>query len=187
MRQLTKHQKDFILEAFFKPLLNDFAGAMNIGEVLLTEGGCVVPDSGSYIFRQSVPLGQFNTIKRADNKKYVGCLEYEFDLDGFLESFYLKRAVAKHYDNLKDNYEKQTQIKNELFQLLGQEISVSIEDLRINQLVYHKQIYNGHEQMKIVGLRENEVELEGDWSGGTHGVCQKDWMPIEGVLLTKND
>lgn len=187
MRQLTKHQKDFILETFFKPLYNDFAGAMNIGEVLLTEGSCVVPDSGTYIFSQSIPLSQFNTVKRADNKKYVGCLEYEFDVDGFLDSYYVKRAVAKHYDKLDENYKKQTEIKNELFQLLGQEISVSVEDLRINQLVYHKNIYDGHEQMRIVGLKETEVELEGDWSGGTHNVCQRDWMPLEGVLLTKND
>jgi hypothetical protein len=70
---------------------------------------------------------------------------------------------------------------------LGQEVSVSVEDLRINQLVYHKNIYDGHERMRIVGLKETEVELEGDWSGGTHNVCQRDWMPIDGVLLTKND
>jgi hypothetical protein len=50
-------------------------------------------------------------------------------------------------------------------------------------LVYHKDIYDGKEQMKIVGLRENEVELEGDWSGGTHNVCQRDWKPIEGVII----
>ena len=55
--------------------------------------------------------------------------------------------------------------------------------LKLGQEVWHKDIYWGHEKMKIVGLREYTVELEGDWSGGTHNVCQKDWMPIEGVLL----
>ena len=64
-----------------------------------------------------------------------------------------------------------------------EKISPTVEDLRINQLVYHKDIYWGREQMKIVGLRKNEVELEGDWSGGTHNVCQRDWMPIEGIIL----
>ena len=41
--------------------------------------------------------------------------------------------------------------------------------------------------MKIVGIRENEVELEGDYSGGTHNVCQTDWLPIEGVLFKRNE
>ena len=41
--------------------------------------------------------------------------------------------------------------------------------------------------MKVVGIREKEVELEGDYSGGTHAVCQKDWLPLEGVLLSKSD
>lgn len=59
------------------------------------------------------------------------------------------------------------------------------EDVQIVTLgmkVYHDEIYNGKEQMKVVGIRENEVELEGDWSGGTHRVCQKDWMPIKGLF-----
>jgi hypothetical protein len=59
-------------------------------------------------------------------------------------------------------------------------------DLKIGQKVYHKDLYWGREQMKIVGLRKNEVELEGDYSGGTHNVIQKDWLPIEGVLLQKS-
>jgi hypothetical protein len=60
-------------------------------------------------------------------------------------------------------------------------------DLKLGQKVYHKDIYWGKEQMKVVGIREKEVELEGDYSGGTHNVCQKDWEPLEGVLLEKNE
>lgn len=48
--------------------------------------------------------------------------------------------------------------------------------------VYHEKIYNGNEKMTIVGIRMTEVELEGDWSGGTHPVIQKDWMPIKGLF-----
>tara|TARA_B100000767_G_C19258660_1_gene326297 strand:- start:76 stop:282 length:207 start_codon:yes stop_codon:yes gene_type:complete len=59
-------------------------------------------------------------------------------------------------------------------------------DLKLGQKVYHKDIYWGKEQMKVVGIRETEVELEGDYSGGTHNVCQKDWESLEGVLLEKN-
>ena len=187
MRQLTDYQKKFILEFFFKPLYDNYPGALKIGELLLTEGSCIVPDVGTYIFQYSPSLQQFNTVKKVEDKRFIGCVEYVFDLEGFFNSYYLKRAVAKHYDRLDEDYKKQTQMKSELFQLLGEEVSPNIEDLRINQMVYHKEIYDGHEQMRIVGLKENEVELEGDWSGGTHNVCQRDWMPLEGVLLTKNN
>jgi hypothetical protein len=56
-------------------------------------------------------------------------------------------------------------------------------DLFLNQTVYHKDIYDGKEQMKIIGIREKEVELEGDYSGGTHNVCQKAWHSIDGVII----
>ncbi|MFY7886669.1 MAG: tRNA(His) guanylyltransferase Thg1 family protein [Dolichospermum sp.] len=36
---------------------------------------------------------------------------------------------------------------------------------------------------KVVGLRENEIEIEGDWSGGTHNVCQKGWVKTTEVKL----
>ncbi len=42
--------------------------------------------------------------------------------------------------------------------------------------VYIEGVYHGHEPFKVVGIREKQVELEGDFSGGTHNVCQKDWF-----------
>jgi hypothetical protein len=54
---------------------------------------------------------------------------------------------------------------------------------KLNQKVYHKSVYDGKELLKIVGIRETELELEGDYSGGTHAVLQKDWMPIDGVIM----
>lgn len=59
--------------------------------------------------------------------------------------------------------------------------------LYLGRIVYHKELYYGREPMKIVGIRENEVELEGDYSGGTHNVCQRDWLSINGVLLERNE
>lgn len=56
-------------------------------------------------------------------------------------------------------------------------------EIKLGMNVYHKRLYDYHEQMKIVGIREFEVELEGDYSGGTNNVCQKDWLPIEGLSL----
>lgn len=48
--------------------------------------------------------------------------------------------------------------------------------------VFHDKIYNGKELMTIVGIREFEVELEGDYSGGTHNVIEKDWLPLQGLF-----
>jgi len=57
--------------------------------------------------------------------------------------------------------------------------------IELHKIVYHKDIYWGREPMKIVGIRANEVELEGDYSGGTHAVCQASWVPIEGLLFER--
>ncbi len=60
--------------------------------------------------------------------------------------------------------------------------TIKIQNIKLGMFVYHKDLYWGRERMKVVGIRETEVELEGDYSGGTHNVCQKDWLPIKGVL-----
>lgn len=54
--------------------------------------------------------------------------------------------------------------------------------IQIGNKVYHKDIYDGKELLEIVGIRKDTVELEGDYSGGTHRVCQRDWLSIEGVI-----
>jgi hypothetical protein len=49
--------------------------------------------------------------------------------------------------------------------------------------VYVEDLYYGHEPFKVVGIRENTVELEGDFSGGTHNVTQKDWFDDDRCFL----
>lgn len=66
-------------------------------------------------------------------------------------------------------------------------ITPSIE---IHQKVYHKDIYNGREQMTITGVKVDTkgqlmVQLEGDYSGGTHNVCQREWYYADGLLYEK--
>lgn len=34
---------------------------------------------------------------------------------------------------------------------------------------------------KVIGVRFDKVEIEGDFSGGTHNVTQSDWVPMEDV------
>ena len=59
---------------------------------------------------------------------------------------------------------------------------MNYKNLHIGQRVYHSNVYNGRELMEIVGIRKNQVELKGDYSGGTNNVCQSDWETIEGVI-----
>lgn len=38
----------------------------------------------------------------------------------------------------------------------------------------------------MVGITEDKLLLEGDYSGGTHNVCQRDWLPIKGTSRIRN-
>jgi hypothetical protein len=60
---------------------------------------------------------------------------------------------------------------------------MSVPVLKIGALAYHDKIYGSKELMTVVGIRATEVELEGDYSGGTHNVVEKDWLPMEGLVL----
>lgn len=57
-----------------------------------------------------------------------------------------------------------------------------IDRPELGMTVFHDSIYKGRELMTIVGIRKHEVELEGDYSGGTHNILQKSWLPIEGAF-----
>lgn len=59
-------------------------------------------------------------------------------------------------------------------------------EFKLGQTVFHRDVYYHREPLKIVGIREHELELEGDYSGGTHCVIQKQWMPITGVSRVYN-
>ena len=51
--------------------------------------------------------------------------------------------------------------------------------------VYVETVYGGKEPFRIVGIREKQVELQGDFSGGTHNVSQKDWFDDDKVFVVK--
>lgn len=56
---------------------------------------------------------------------------------------------------------------------------------QLGMKVFHEELYNGKELMEIVGIRKDQVELQGDYSGGTHNVVQKDWIPVKGLFRLK--
>ncbi len=57
---------------------------------------------------------------------------------------------------------------------------------KMYETVYHRDVYNHKEPLKIVGITEDELLLEGDYSGGTHCVNQRSWLPIKGVSRVYN-
>ena len=57
---------------------------------------------------------------------------------------------------------------------------------QIGQTVYHRNVYEHKEPLKIVGILEDKLLLEGDFSGGTHNVIQRDWLPIKGTSRIYN-
>lgn len=57
---------------------------------------------------------------------------------------------------------------------------------QLNEIVYHEDIYDYKEPLVVKGIKETELLLEGDYSGGTHSVCQSDWLSIQGVSKIKN-
>lgn len=61
-----------------------------------------------------------------------------------------------------------------------------MREFKIGQTVYHRNIYNHREPLKIKGITENELLLEGDFSGGTNNVCQSSWLPIKGTSRVYN-
>lgn len=58
-------------------------------------------------------------------------------------------------------------------------------DLKIGEYVYHKDLYDYREPFKVVGLAEDTVTLEGDFSS-MYGVIQRLTLPIKGVSRIYN-
>lgn len=60
------------------------------------------------------------------------------------------------------------------------------QNFKIGQIVYHESVYEHREPLKVVGILEDKLFLEGDFSGGTHNVTQRDWLPIKGTSFIKD-
>jgi hypothetical protein len=53
-----------------------------------------------------------------------------------------------------------------------------MHNYNLGDLVYHE---CDNAPFKVVGVRFNSIEIEGDFSGGTHNVVQRDWVNPEDV------
>lgn len=58
-------------------------------------------------------------------------------------------------------------------------------DLKIGECVYHKDLYYYRKPFKVVGITEDTVELEGDFSG-MNNIIQRYVFPIKGVSRIYN-
>jgi hypothetical protein len=61
-----------------------------------------------------------------------------------------------------------------------------MSSINIGDIVYHRSVYEHREPLKVVGITEDKLLLEGDYSGGTHNVIQRDWLPIKGTSRVYN-
>lgn len=59
-------------------------------------------------------------------------------------------------------------------------------NFKVGDIVYHREVYEHKESLKVVGILEDKLLLEGDYSGGTHSVRQRSWLPIKGVSRIHN-
>ena len=71
-------------------------------------------------------------------------------------------------------------------QINPKSIEKCCRSFQIGQTVYHRSVYEHKEPLKIVGILEDKLLLEGDFSGGTHNVIQRDWLPIKGTSTIYN-
>lgn len=94
MKQLTKLQKEFILDYFF--INSKYPGWRNIGEKLLTEGECIVAGEDCIWIGG---IGNFIKTKKEDG--LIGCLRYKFDLYMFLSSPFYKEVYEEHIKDLE--------------------------------------------------------------------------------------
>lgn len=63
----------------------------------------------------------------------------------------------------------------------SEQTSANHNHIRLYDKVTHPELYNGNEVFTVVGIRMHELELRGDWSGGTHNVDQTGWFKRDGV------
>lgn len=57
---------------------------------------------------------------------------------------------------------------------------------KLGDIVYHRSVYEHKEPLKVVGILEDKLLLEGDYSGGTNNILQRDWLPIKGTSRIYN-
>ena len=118
-------------------------------------------------------------LKKMDSSVYNWMRNWSYLVEksqGKIEDFW----VPSPYGMIKNPTIKQEESNGEIT------VSIKYDELRefkLRDIVTCESGYNHGERFKVVGIREGKLELEGDWSGGTHNVCQKGWIPTSECIL----
>ena len=59
-------------------------------------------------------------------------------------------------------------------------------NIQLGDIVYHRSVYNHKEALKVVGIKEDQLLLEGDYSGGTNPTIESCWLPLKGTSRIYN-
>ena len=97
--KLTKYQKEFLLEYFFKN--EKYPGWKNIATQLLEVGECIVAGD-TCIWHAGIG----NFIKTQNEINLIDCLLYKFDLENFLSSSWYKE-ISNQYISILLNKKKE--------------------------------------------------------------------------------
>lgn len=107
MKILSIHQRNFLLENFFKN--EKFPGWRNIANNLLDNGKCIV--AGDKCIWNG---GIGNWITTNNAKDAYNCLEYSFNLQEFMKSEWFKSIYNQYLDIINEELEEK---KQQIFQM----------------------------------------------------------------------
>ena len=93
MKPLTPAQKEFLL-TFFED--KKFAGWKNIANSLLDTGSCIVAGE-ECIWRGGI--GNFIKVTPTPAPNFVGCSEYTFNVESFMDSAWYKEKLNFHKED----------------------------------------------------------------------------------------
>lgn len=108
---LTNHQKNFILENFFKK--EEFPGWKNIANKLLDNGKCIVAGENCIWVG-----GVGNFISTSPTKDAFGCLEYTFSLQYFMTSKWFQEIYKQYLQIITEELKEKEQKVTEIEQLI---------------------------------------------------------------------
>lgn len=133
MKKLTDFQKGFILDTFFN---NEKPNWRTIATELIEQGSCVVGGEELFWFG-----GIGNHIEHSSNPKYIGCLEYKFNIDNFLSSEYFQGTVKSYiFDFIPKKVTTQMDILKAGFRSLEELKELADESILKRQRVVYKKI-----------------------------------------------
>lgn len=108
--------------------------------------------------------------------------------DEYISRFKRRGSLGKFIEFISDNWQnfiEEIQQESGYKQIMlnnGEYVSdFLLQPITLKDKVTHEMIYDHHEIFDVVGLREYEVELKGDFSGGTNNISQVSWVSRFGI------